>query len=160
VIRTALVWWLICAALWMVLDDTTTAPELVDGAVAATIGAGAATLTLVHSPLRVAAVPGWWRGLWRPWARLVGELPLLAGVLWRALSDGEREPGGLRRVPFASQARADRRAGQVALACVAGSIAPNAVVVAVDEERGEMLVHELVPGSGREVADPLGPGRP
>lgn len=39
-------WWLLCAALWMLLDDTTALPELVDGAVAAAIGATGSTLAL------------------------------------------------------------------------------------------------------------------
>ena len=156
--RIWLVWWLLCAALWMLLDDTTVLPELVDGAVAAAIGATGSTLALKRMPMRFVPRPEWARHWWRPWAELVTGLPLLTRVLARALAGGDREPGELRRVSFALESDPEIRSAQVALASIAGSVASNSIVVAVDERRGSLLVHELVPRTGREGPDPLSLG--
>jgi hypothetical protein len=153
--RVWLVWWLLCAALWMLLDDTTVLPELVDGAVAAAIGATGSTLALKRTPVRFVPRPVWARHWWRPWVELVAGLPMLIRALARALAGGDREPGALRWVSFALEPDPEVRGAQVALASFAGSVASNSVVVAVDERRGSMLVHELVPRSGRSGPDPL-----
>lgn len=150
-----LVWWLACAGLWMVLDDTTLLPELVDGAVAAAIGASAATITLARSPVRFAPRAGWLRRWWRPLVRFAADLPLLARLLADALRGGTRDPGRMREIPFRVESEHPRRAAQVALASVAGSFAPGAIVVAIDEEAGSLLVHELQAQDGRSGADPL-----
>jgi hypothetical protein len=156
--RIWIVWWLLCGALWMVLDDTTVLPELVDGAVAAAIGATGSTLALKRMPMRFVPRPGWARHWWRPWAQVITGLPVLIRVLARALAGGDREPGELRWVSFALESDPEIRDAQVALASFAGSVASNSVVVAVDESRESMLVHELEPRSGRGGPDPLGLG--
>jgi hypothetical protein len=137
-----LAWWVVCAGLWMVLDDTTLVPELVDGAVAAAIGATAATVTTVRSPVR-------------PFVQFAPDLSTLVGLLGRALHGGDRDPGGLRAISFRVDPDDATRAGQVALASVAGSFAPNSIVVAIDEAAGLLIVHELKVGSTRSGADPL-----
>jgi hypothetical protein len=156
--RIWLVWWLLCAALWMLLDDTTVLPELVDGAVAAAIGATGSTLTLKRMPMRFVPRARWARYWWRPWVQLVTGLPVLFLVLARALAGGDRRPGELRWVSFALESDPEVRGAQIALASFAGSVATNMVVVAVDERRGSLLVHELVPGRGPGGPDPLGLG--
>jgi hypothetical protein len=150
-----LIWWVVCAGLWMVLDDTAAIPELVDGAVAASIGATAATVTMMRHPDRFTAHPAWVRRWWRPLVQFVADLPVLAAALGTALSSGERDPGALREIPFRLEQDAATRNAQVALASLAGSFAANSVVVAVDEAAGVLLVHELRPGAGRAGADPL-----
>jgi hypothetical protein len=141
-----------------VLDDTTAVPELVDGAVAASFGATAATLTMARSPVRFVVRRAWLRLWWRPLAQYVSDLPLLVRLLGQALRDGARDPGGLRTVPFTVETDEATRAGQVALASVVGSFAPNSIVVAIDEADGTLIVHELQLRSGRASVDPLGLG--
>jgi multisubunit Na+/H+ antiporter MnhE subunit len=155
VVRTWLVWWAACAALWLVLDDTVALPELVDGAVAAAIGASAATLVRVRSHVQFVAQPRWLRRCWRPFVHLISDLPALAAALARALAGGDRDPGRVRTVDFSVHTDARARATQVALASIAGSLAPSTVIVAVDEEGGQLIFHELTPRPGRERADPL-----
>jgi multisubunit Na+/H+ antiporter MnhE subunit len=150
-----LIWWVACAALWMVLDDTTAVPELVDGAVAASIGATAATATMMRHPDRFAARRAWARRWWRPLVQFVADLPGLVATLATALRGGEREPGALREIPFRLEEDAATRNSQVALASLVGSFAANSVVVAVDESASVLLVHELRPSGGRAGADPL-----
>ena len=154
-VRSWLVCWALCAGLWLVLDDTVAVPELVDGAVAAVIGASAATLVRARSHVQFAAPPGWARYWWRPLAHLVSDLPELIRTLTAALAGGDRDPGRLRTVDFSARADDRARAAQVALASIAGSVAPGTVIVAVDEEGGQLIFHELTPREGRERADPL-----
>jgi multisubunit Na+/H+ antiporter MnhE subunit len=154
-IRGWLIWWALCGALWLVLDDTLALPELVDGAVAAAIGASAATLVRARSHVQFAARPGSARRWWRPLVHLVSDLPELTRVLARALAGGERDPGRVRMVQFALDSDPRTRAAQVALASIAGSVAPSTVIIAVDEEGGQLIFHELTPRDDRRRADPL-----
>jgi hypothetical protein len=156
--RAWVVWWALCAALWMLLDDTVAAPELAAGALAAAIGASGATLVRIRNPMRFAPRAAWARRWWRPWVQLVAGLPLLVRMLVGALAGGDRQPGQLRSVPFAVESDDDVRAAQVALASFAGSVSCNSVVVAIDEARGSLLVHELSPEADGSGPDPLGLG--
>lgn len=156
--RVWVVWWALCAALWMLLDDTVAAPELAAGALAAAIGASGATLVRIRNPMRFAPRAAWARRWWRPWVQLVAGLPLLVRMLAGALAGGDRQPGQLRSVPFAVESGDDVRAAQVALASFAGSVSCNSVVVAIDEARGSLLVHELSPEADGSGPDPLGLG--
>ena len=61
----------------------------------------------------------------------------------------------MRTVDFSVRADDRARAAQVALASIAGSVAPSTVIVAVDEEGGQLIFHELTPREGRDRADPL-----
>jgi hypothetical protein len=154
-VRTWLVWWGLCGALWLVLDDTLALPELVDGAVAAAIGASAATLVCARSHVQFAPQQGWARHWWRPLVHLFSDLPELTRTLLAALAGGDRDPGRVRTIDFSARADDRARAAQVALASIAGSVAPSTVIIAVDEEGGQLIFHELTARQGRERADPL-----
>ena len=90
--------------------------------------------------------------------QFVTDLPILVGVLARALAGGERDPGKLREIPFAVESDPDARAAQIALASVVGSFAPNTIVVAVDEAAQVLIVHELTPTSIAARRRPAGLG--
>ena len=154
-VRTWLIWWALCGALWLVLDDTAALPELIDGAIAAAIGASGATLVRARSHVQFAAQPGWSRYWWRPLVHLVSDLPELTRTLLAALAGGDRDPGRVRTIDFSVRADDRARAAQVALASIAGSVAPSTVIIAVDEEGGQLIFHELTAREGRERADPL-----
>ncbi len=143
-------------ALWLLLEDLATLAEDLDGAVAAAIGASAAVTALRHGGPRISGCGGWLRGAWRPFAALVRDIPLLVAALARAIGRGERDPGRVRAISFSCAESADRRAGRTALATVAGSLAPSAVVIAVRDD--ELIFHELVPRDDRRAGDPLGLG--
>lgn len=154
-LRTWLRWWVLCAALWMVLDDTTAVPELLDGAAAATIGACASTLVRARSHVGLQPSARWARRWWRPVIGLISDLPQLVSTLVRAVVNGERDPGRVRAVSFAVSRDENMRAAQVALASVVGSVAPATVILAVDEDDQLLVFHELSPREDRVRADPL-----
>lgn len=92
----------------------------------------------------------WVRRLRRPLAAIPRDLAWLAGALV------SRPDGELFEVPFAPGGSDPRGAARRVLAGTAGSLAPNTVIVEVDEERGVLLAHRLVArGDARREADPL-----
>jgi multisubunit Na+/H+ antiporter MnhE subunit len=153
-VRTWVVWWALGMALWLLLEDLATTAEDIDGAVAAALGASAAVVAVSRARPRPGPYRGWSR-MWRPLISLVTDLPQLIAVLWRAVRRGERDPGRVRAVPFSCETDPERRAAQIALVTVAGSVAPSTVVIAVRSADDTLLFHELLPGEGRRAADPL-----
>jgi hypothetical protein len=144
-------WWLrwgLFAALWLALTDTRVLPELVTGAVVAAIGATVSGLvTRVGGPRTVRnslALFGLGpRRLAFPLLRLVVDTGLVTAALWRRLVRRERVSGSFREAPRPGQEPLRTAAGR-AVVEVWGSLAPNRYVVGVDDERGVVLVHELV----------------
>ena len=67
------------------------------------------------------------------------------GALARHLSGRKRMRGSLRAVPFHHGRTGDPRArARRALAVLGVSVPPNSFVLGIDEDRDEMLVHQLV----------------
>ncbi len=154
-----LAWWLACAVLWMWLEDTVALANMVDGAVAAALGASGATLVYAERLVAFAPRARWALRLWRPLAQFAPDLWTLAVVLLRALGGGERSPGALRALPFELVGDPGEVSARCALATVAGSFPPNTIVLGVHEDDELILVHQLVPQPGdRTSVDPLGLG--
>ncbi len=154
-----LAWWLICAGLWMWLEDTVVLANLVDGAVAAAVGATGTTLVYAERLVAFDARARWALGLWRPLVQFGSDMRLLASVLVGALRGGERAPGALRTVRFEPTGSPGEVSARCALATAVGSFAPNTIVLDVEADKQVMLVHQLVPQPrDRASVDPLGLG--
>jgi len=143
----------------MWLEDTVVLVNLIDGAVAAVIGATATTLVYAERLVAFDPQARWALRLWRPLAQFGPDLRLLAITLLRALRGGERAPGALRAVDFVPTGGPGEVDARCALACAVGSFAPNTIVLGTEERHGVILVHQLVPQPGdRASVDPLGLG--
>jgi hypothetical protein len=143
-------WWLICEGLWLSLVDNTHFHELMVGVVVALIGATAAVLVRSQRILVMRPRARWLLNAWRPLAGYVRELVPVTLALVR----GRR--GRLVAVSFDAREEDPREAARRVFAKSAGSFAPNAYVVGADEERGLLLVHQLVPSSDPAAdVDPL-----
>jgi hypothetical protein len=118
-----LAWWPPLAALYVLLVGTLALPELVIAAIAASVGATGAVLVQPRLPRPRP------RLAWRPLADLFPDALRLAWALVR----GTR--GRFEEVPFEGGAEAE----------ALGSLAPCTIVVAVDRERGVLLIHRLAP---------------
>lgn len=144
-LRSWAAWWVLLAALYLLLADNTALAELATGAAAAAIGATGAVLCRSQRRERLRFRLRWLRRTGRPLLGLFGDLVPLArtlvtrGILRRAGS------GELVSVPLETTGDAGERAGLVALSEALLSLAPNGIVVAVDDERGTLLVHRLRP---------------
>lgn len=148
-------WWVGLQVLWLVLVGTLDASELVLGAAAAALGATAAVVVLLPGVDRFDGSARWLLRAWRlPW-QAVTDTGRLTGALWRRLVRREPVHGGFRVLPFAYGGPDSRAVARRAAAKAAGSFAPNTYVVGIDEQRDEVLYHELVRADGRTGCDPL-----
>jgi multisubunit Na+/H+ antiporter MnhE subunit len=132
-------WWVLLAALYLLLADTVLLPELVVGAVAAAIGATGAVLCRSQRRELLRPRLRWLRGLWRPLLGVFTDLVPLARTLVT------RGSGELHSVSVTIPGDRGEQAAFVAFTEAVGSLAPNTVVVDVDRERGVLLVHQLAP---------------
>jgi multisubunit Na+/H+ antiporter MnhE subunit len=152
--RAWVVWWVLLAALWLALVDTTMLPELVAGAVAAAIAATGAVLVRGQRQVVTRPDPRWLRQAWRPLVRLAADVwPLLAALPRRGAGST------LVEVPYAAVSEEPRETAHRVLTQGLGSLGPNTIVVDIDRDRRTMLVHQLVPTPDPAAdAQPLGDG--
>ena len=134
----SLAWWALSAALWLALVDNTHFQELVAGAVVACIGAAAALIVRAQRRFVTRPRPSWLLRLWRPAMYYLRDLVPVALALPR------RARGRFVAVPFDAHRESPREAARRVLMKSTGSFAPNTYVVGADEERGILLVHQLV----------------
>ena len=143
-------WYVPLVVLWLAFVDTFARQEVIAGLVAAAVAATAAELVRSQELVRFRLDPRWLRGLpGLPW-QVLRDTWLLTVALWRHCT-GHPVRGVFRVVPFPSEADDNRSAARRALVTVLVSVAPNTVVVGVEGDEGELLVHELVPQPGSPV---------
>jgi len=140
--RTLGMWiliWGAIGAVWMLFVDTLTVAETVAGILAAGLGTMATASLSAQHPIRqqlelrsVLALP-------RQLARIPVDLWLLARELGKALT-GNHRGGCFYAVPFhgATDARSNGRRAVIELF---GSLAPNTIVLGVDDQH--TIVHQL-----------------
>jgi len=151
-------WWVVLAALYLLLADNTVLPELITGAVIAAIGATGAVLVRGQRRMLLRPRGRWLLRAWRPLLGLVTDLVPLTRVLVTRGVLRRTAPGGLVELPYAHTGDDPTGAAHRALTQVLGSLAPNTVVVDIDEERGVLLAHQLERGDDAATsARPLGP---
>jgi multisubunit Na+/H+ antiporter MnhE subunit len=137
--RAWLGWWILLALLWVALADSRRLEEIVAAVAVGALGATASLLVRHEREFLVRPRP---RALVRalaPALRWPRDLVLLA----RALAS--RPAGEVVEEPFDGDDPTRR-----ALAVGGGSLAPNSIVIGIDDERGVIVSHRLVDeGDGR-----------
>jgi hypothetical protein len=131
-------------ALWLLLVGTVQNVEVLAGLAAAAIGATAAEVVRSQGLLRYRVESRWiWPGL-RQLVHVVPDFLRVLAVLPR------RPSGRFRTVPFPAGGERDVDRGRRAWATLAASLAPNRLVVDMDADTGEALVHDLIPRAAAE----------
>src|SRR5579862_5238306 len=132
--RRAYAWtlgWLASAALYLLLIDIITVPELVTGAVATALAATGLELAreqrIVGESIRV----GWLVRLYRPLVSVPRDIGLVSLALLDQLAHRRRRRGVFRAVPFSAVGDAPLSGGRRALAEALGSFAPNTIIIGV-----------------------------
>jgi len=145
---------LIAGAFYLLLIDTVSTPELY-AMCGVVLVAGVAfecsrELGFTEATFRLR----WLRFAWRA----VLQIPLDIVLVGReaAAQFARRKPsrGEFRVVPFRGGEDADDH-GRAALTELLGSLAPNTIVLGVDQQRGLVLVHQLRRNGGRRRLDVL-----
>jgi multisubunit Na+/H+ antiporter MnhE subunit len=150
-----LAWWIVLAALYLLLADSVVLPELVVGVVAAAIGATGAVLVRGQREVLLRPRLRWLRGAGRPLAGLVTDLVPLARALAEAGIARRPSRSGFVDVPYDVRGQDPEAVAHRALTEAFGSLAPNTVVIEVDVQRGVVVAHQL-----RPAADPAAAAAP
>jgi hypothetical protein len=127
--------------LWLLLVGTVQDVELFGGLGAAAIGAAAVEVVRGQGLLRFRVQWRWLRRGWRPLVRVMPEFLLVMAAIFR------RSQGTFRELDFPTGGERAVDAGRRAFVVLASSLSPNRLVVDLDPETGEALVHDLVPGA-------------
>jgi multisubunit Na+/H+ antiporter MnhE subunit len=157
VVRAWLVWWVLCAALWIALVDRVPPDEMLVGVVAATLGATAAVLVRQQRRLVLRPKARWILRAWRPALDMVRDLrPLAVALVTRGILR-RTGTGRVHELPFDATGEDPESHAYRVLTATYGSVAPNTIVLDIDRERGKLYAHELVEtGDPAAAAMPLG----
>lgn len=147
------------AALYLLLIDTTSLPELI-----VLVGAAAIAATGFELAREQQTAGGlnarlrWLTRLHRPLVKTPSDIAVVTGLALRQLVRPRQVNGTFRAVRFRCGPDHDIEIGRRALAEAFGSFAPNTIIVGVDVERELILGHQLYPNGGAEAIDLLGLG--
>jgi multisubunit Na+/H+ antiporter MnhE subunit len=132
-------WWALLGGGWMLLVDTVSTAEVLS-AVAASLVAAFATRVVFGGVDSMRPAASLLVALARQMARVPADLWLLAVALRRALA-GRRRPGRFHELALELPS-SERGNGRRAAIELVGSLAPNTIVLGVDERR--VIVHQLL----------------
>jgi multisubunit Na+/H+ antiporter MnhE subunit len=131
------------AGLWLLFVGTAARAELYAGMAAAAIAVP--TIELTRRAGLLAFRPDFRRVLasWRLPFEIVADLGVVLVVLGRAVARTSSVRGSFIRIPTGMGRRGSRAAWRRAFAESAGTLGPNRIVVDIDSDGGEALVHAL-----------------
>lgn len=133
------------ASFYWLLIDTTSSPELIAGAVAAVLAAGAYSAAYLESTENAAIKLRWLTLALRELAKVpMGVLIVCAEVLSQTLAPHRRR-GMLEADPFEPGGGGAYDLGRRALAEACRSLAPNTIVIGVDPDADRLLLHRIGP---------------
>jgi hypothetical protein len=157
-LRRAAAWslaFVFSGALYLLLIDTTSLPELIVGAGAAALAATGFELAREQHIAGETVRLGWLRRMHRPFVRIIPDIGMVSFVALRQLVRRDARCGAFRSVGFACGEDEKLESGRRSLAEGFGSVAPNTVIVGIDGDRELLLAHQLKPSGGREAIDLL-----
>ena len=147
--------WIFAGAVYLLLIDTTSLPELL-------VGAGAATLAATGFELvREQHIAGetirlvWLRRVYWPFVKVGSDIALVSFAALRQTIRREAHCGEFRAVRFACGEVEQLESGRRSLAEGLGSFAPNTVIIGIDGDRELILAHQLRRTGDREAIDLL-----
>lgn len=141
-------------AFYLLLIDTTSSPELYAGAAAALIAAAAGTVAWRNGLRGVHTRAAWLTRLWRAIARVPADVFWVSAAAVAQLVAPRRQRGRLCTVPFRhGELDSGADMGRRALAEAAGTLAPNTIIIGIDEEHDVILAHQLRATGDRDSID-------
>lgn len=144
------------AAVWMLLVDNESLPELLVGAGVVLIATIASELVRRQSQVSVKVRLRWLLPVWKPVVRIPLDVAVVMATIALELFGRRRQPGGLRAFRFRADGDDPESSGRRALAEAAGSTAPNTIVIGIDTRRRLILAHQLrYTSDAKSSLDPL-----
>lgn len=155
-IAVAMATWVGLAAVWMLLVDNESLSELLTGAGVVCIATIGSELVRHQRIAQIRLHPVWVLRLWKPVARVPLDVGIVTWELLHQIFERKRARGRIRAMRFRAVGEDAGSNARRALAEAAGSLAPNTIVIGIDERRKLILVHQLKPtGSAESTIDPL-----
>lgn len=148
------------ALLYLLLVDTTSLPEIYTGAAVALLAAAGFLLAREQEQPDPALRARWLPRTWRALGRIAPDVVRVTIELALQIVRPRARRGVLRAVPFAERGQERLDAGRRSVTELAGSLAPNTIVIGVDPESGLLLVHQLRRSGDADSLDVLQLGRP
>lgn len=148
-------WWLAFFPLYLLLAGSVDWQEILAGVVLSAVAALAVAMTRRAGSLHFQPRWRWLRHFRHLPGRLLSDCAIVAGALVRALLRREKIEGTFRTIPFDPGGEDAESAARRALVMAGACLTPNSYIVAVDAERGQLLLHQLVPSP-----QPPGAGNP
>ncbi|HWG46818.1 MAG TPA: Na+/H+ antiporter subunit E [Gemmataceae bacterium] len=146
-IRSWAGWWTVFALTYLLLAGSLQWAELVAGTVLAGLAALAVTAARTAGHLHFAPRLRWLAQLRRLPGRILADYGIVGAALWRTIIRRQRIEGAFRTIPFDAGDDDPVSAARRALVTVGACLAPNTYVVAIDFQRGSLLVHQLIPSA-------------
>lgn len=147
---------LLGGGLYMLLIDTTSLPELYVGAVALALASAAFEASRRRGLVGARISLRWLAGAWRPIATVPLDIARLTAEAFAQVARPRPQRGSLRAIPFPyGSATGPRHVGRRALAEAFGSLAPNTIVIGIDEERDLIVAHQLRRSGNARTLDVL-----
>jgi hypothetical protein len=143
-------------ALYLLLIDTTSLPELIVLGVAAALAATGFELAREQETVGgLSGRLGRLSRIYRPLLKVPSDIATLSIIALRQLVRPKQVNGTFRTVPFRCGPEEETETGRRALAESLGSFAPNTIIVGIDVERELILAHQLHRTGGAETIDVL-----
>jgi multisubunit Na+/H+ antiporter MnhE subunit len=149
---------LLAGGFYLVVIDTTSLPELYTGAVIALLAAVGYVAAREQERPEPSYRARWMLRAWRPILRIPADVVRVSVELALQLVAPRGRRGTLRAVPFAHGGEGPGDIGRRAVTELAGSLAPNTIVIGVDAERNLLLVHQLQRSGDADALDAAGLG--
>jgi len=139
---------------YLLLVDTNETAEIVAALILAALTTVALAAAAMQDMARGVPRLRWFALLARRLpARALWDCGIVFVALWRRVALREEVTGAFRVIHFAPSGDDARSAARGALLVAAVSLPPNSFVVAIDAQRGRLLIHNLVP-PGRSPGGP------
>ena len=143
--------WASLFVLWLVFVATLDPWDAVAGVIAASVATIALVLVSRHDVIRLAPSGRWLLQAWRLPGRMVVDFGLISTALFGHVFLAKPVRGSFRAVKIPMGGNDGRSIARRVVLTAANSFAPNAYVIGFDRPRGEMLVHQLVPGGSKTI---------
>ncbi len=157
-LRRAAAWslgWVCAGALYLLLIDTISLPELIVGIGAAALAASAFELAREQRVVGATFRLRWLSRTWKAVAKVPTDIASVSLVALGQLVRPGSVRGQFRTVAFRCGDDEQLETGRHALAESVGSFAPNTIIIGVDRDRELILGHQLHRTGGREAIDVL-----
>lgn len=149
-----LVWWFVLMIIWTIVDDSIGRDELLAGAGAAAIAAFIAEAAAWQASVHVRARAEWLVPALSLPAQVVRDTVTVFAALAKRLVRGEEPPSCFVAEPVRYGDDSAEASMRRALILTAKSLAPNAYALGMDEDKGVLISHKLVPGDKEALTWP------